>query len=73
MAGRHRKGAPHTGSRVTRHSSGSSAPRARGEHKGTHRKGFFASLLASFTKPTPEYSGRHRNSARSNHARGQAT
>jgi len=73
MAGAHRKGAPYAGSRVKRHSSGSSAPKARGGHKGTHRKGFLASLLASFTKPTPDYSGRHRNDARSNHSRTQAT
>jgi hypothetical protein len=41
-------------------------------HKARHSKGFLASFLASFRKPTEGYGGRHRNDRQSNHLRGSS-
>jgi hypothetical protein len=54
----------YSGSTVRKHRRTSNGPKAR------HSKGWLGNFLASFSKSTPGYGGRHRNDRQGNHTRG---
>ena len=69
--GRHRTGGPYAGTGVTRHRSGTSAPKA--THRAQHSAGlggWIRRLFAESTTRSDTYDGRHRNDRRENIVRG---